>query len=229
MTAARIWAALGSSGTGKGAWVKQQLRKLKPQRLLIWDANADLRPEDPAYEYGEFGERVATLAELHARSKGAKRFRLRYVPVGRTRDDRVREFEGFCLVALEAGEGITVLVEELSSVTRASAPPEAWARVCNAGRHRSMHVIGVSQFPAQVDKSFMGNCTLIHCGHLANAAHRKAAAVEMDCDPEVIRALADLEFVEWQRGEREVRRGKMAFNAPTRRPTARSDTNPSKA
>ena len=32
-----IVAALGSRGTGKSAWVRQYLQKLKPARLAVWD------------------------------------------------------------------------------------------------------------------------------------------------------------------------------------------------
>lgn len=218
---AQIWAVFGASGTGKGAWLKQQLRKLKPAKLLIWDANADAVPEDPAYEYGEFAQRVP---DHHALERGIKaaRFRLRYVPQ-RDKKKRDAEFAFFCAKAWDAGPGTVVVVEELSQVTQASSAPENWKRLTNAGRHRGMHVIGVSQFPAQVDKSLMGNATLIHTGHLPNKAHRQAVAVEMDCDPEVIRALADLDFVEWRRGVPEIAHGRVTFAAP-RRPRASSSS-----
>ena len=60
---ARIWGVIGASGSGKGLWIKQQLRALAPPRIVVWDFKN---------EYQEFtGEKPgakarATLAEIRA-------------------------------------------------------------------------------------------------------------------------------------------------------------------
>jgi hypothetical protein len=52
---AKIIAVMGASGSGKSAWIKQQLRAGNPARLLVWD---------PQEEFGAFGREVADPAEL---------------------------------------------------------------------------------------------------------------------------------------------------------------------
>lgn len=234
---AQIWAVLGSSGSGKGVWVKSKLRELAPARLLIWDY---------LDEYGTFARRCVALRTLALAvvKAGEGGFRYRYVP--RSSDPKAlrAEFEAFCKIAW-AATGSTVLVEELSAVTTPSYAPRPWAQLCNMGRHRRMHVIGVSQHPAQVDKSILGNATLIHTGRLNTEAHRRAVAAELDIDPDAIRDLEQLQFLERDRGAGgELRRGSVAGeltrrrgsekatskNAPTPRtatPTGRGDDTPS--
>lgn len=200
MKPARVWAVFGSSGTGKTAWVRQQLAKLKPARLMLWD---------PLGDYVQFGQAVDTLQQL-VRLVDAPSFAVRFVPALGDPKRLAAEFAGFCRVAW-AAERCTVVVEELSRVTTPSQAPPAWSQITTAGRHRGLHVIGVSQFPAQVDKAFVGNATLIHSGHLANIRHRQAVAVEIDASPDDLRDLADLEWIEWTRGTRGTKRGRLAF------------------
>jgi hypothetical protein len=179
---ARVWAVFGASGTGKDAWTKQQLKKLNPKRLIVWD---------PMDEYGEHADRVPDLVALLKAVKPAR-------------------FAWWCRICWAAGDAVC-LVNECSQVTTASQAPPDWARLTTAGRHRQIHVIALSQFPAQVDKSLMGNATLIHTGHLANVRHRQAVAVEIDAEPESIRSLQDLEWLEWSRETRAIKRGRLAF------------------
>lgn len=224
MKEARIWAVMGASGTGKDAWTKQQLARLKPGRLLIWDTMG---------EYGDQAQEVGSLAEL-AGATSAKRYALRYRPRGRDEKAVADEFAMFCRIAWERASedwkpgACVVMVSELSRVTKPSAAPYEWSQLTTAGRHRGLHIIGTSQFPAQVDKAFLGNATLIHCGHLANARHRAAVALELDCSPDTLLELADLEWVEKRRGERELRRGRLDFapRQPRRSPSGASAPSP---
>ncbi len=190
---AQIEAAIGQSGTGKGIFVKSRLRKLKPKRILILD---------PQNEYEGFGEPVTSskkLAEIVAAAGKSKPFAVRYLfPKICRKKQFDAVFDLACKLAYLAGDCV-FLVEELSNFTTPSFAPEAWKRMSNSGRHEGVHVIGCSQFPAQIDKSFLSNCTMIHCGFLAQESHRKAVAVTMDIETKVIRDLQDLHFVEWQR------------------------------
>jgi hypothetical protein len=185
---ATIWAVLGSSGAGKGLWIKARLRELNPRRLLVWDY---------LNEYGEFTRPMRSLQALTLAVVRAKDGPFRYAYTARTgaKKTLAREFEAFCRIAW-ASPGSVVLVEEVSRVTSASFAPAAWAQLCNMGRHRAIHVIAVSQHPAQMDKSLLGNATLIHCGMLRTGRHRAAVAEEMDLTPHELGALAPLEYVE---------------------------------
>lgn len=205
---AQIWAVMGQSGTGKGLWLKRELRRLKPRRIIILD------PQD---EYGQFAEatNAAGLARAVVAAGSAKPFAVRYVfPKSCTGDHFRKIFDLVCKLAYGAGN-CALLVEELSNFTTPSWGPPLWRRMCNSGRHEGVWVIGCSQFPAQVDKAFLSNATLIHCGWLAEAAHRKAIASKMDVDPAMIGRLPDLHYLEWHRADRLIRAGDITITGRT--------------
>jgi hypothetical protein len=198
---AQIWAVMGQSGTGKGLWLKARLRKIKPKRIIILD------PQD---EYGEFAspiQRLEDFARMVVNAGATGSFKVRYVfPKTATPEHFKRVFDFACQLAYAARDCV-FLVEELSNFTTASYAPPLWRRMCNSGRHEGVHVIGCSQFPAQVDKSFLSNATLLHVGFLAKETHRKAVAECMDIQTDDIRQLPDLDFLEWERQTRQVWQG----------------------
>jgi hypothetical protein len=197
---AQIWAVMGQSGTGKGLWIKSELRRIKPKRILFLD------PQD---EYGAFAPAVSAgdMARIITAAGASKPFAVRYVfPKDCTADHFARIFSLACRLAYGAGN-CAFLVEELSNFTTASWGPPLWRRMCNSGRHEGVHVIGCSQFPAQVDKSFLSNATLVHCGWLGEDPHRKAIAIKIGVTPELINQIPDLYFMEWHRADRKIRYG----------------------
>lgn len=203
---ARIWAVMGQSQCGKGLWVKKKLKELKPNRIIILD------PQD---EYGDFASPFTNLRDLvvmvtKAGPSGA--FRVRYVfPKSATPAQFAAVFNVTCQLAYLAGDCV-FLPEELSNFTTPTHAPPLWKRMCNSGRHEGVHIIGVSQYPAQIDKAFLSNATLVHCGFLGEEAHRKAVARRMDIPQEAIRDLPDLHYLEWDRGTRTVSKGTIAFS-----------------
>lgn len=201
---AQIWAIMGQSGTGKGLWVKSELRRLKPKRILFLD------PQD---EYGAFAPAVSAgdLARIVTAAGANKPFAVRYVfPKDCTADHFAKIFSLACRLAYGAGN-CAFLVEELSNFTTASWGPPLWRRMCNSGRHEGVWVIGCSQFPAQVDKSFLSNATLVHCGWLGEEPHRKAIATKMNVSPDMINDLPDLHFLEWHREDRRIESGSVSI------------------
>lgn len=204
------WAVLAASEQGKGVWLKGWLQATKPARLLVWDRND---------EYSDHAERAPTLAGLHAACR-APAFRLRYVPRARTGKRLQDEFEAFCMVAFEAGRAV-VVVEELADVTSASFAPPAWRQLNTRGRHhKALHIIGLSQTPATIDKAFLANATMLHVGYLGTAAHRRAVAEELDCDPDRIKALQRFEFLQYRRDTRELKPGRVVL--PTHKPAGKA-------
>jgi hypothetical protein len=191
-----IWAVIGSTGCGKGLWMKQQLRKLKPKRLIILDTKD---------ENGDFAERVHTLRDL-ALATFKPAFKVRYVPKGRTKKERQSEFEEICRM-VSAAKNCVFVVEELGRYTTPSYAPPAWADCCNDGRHDGLHLIAASQFPAQIDKSFLGNATVIHCGYLGELGHRKIMAEKMNITAKQIEDLPDLSYLHFDRKTRTVTPG----------------------
>lgn len=184
---------MAASGTGKGLWIKGQLRELAPPRLVIWDFKD---------EYGEHAKLARTLGcVLKAmRAAGAEGpLRLRYRPRCFTDKAMRREFETLCSL-VQAWGRCTYLVEELSNVTMPSWAPPAWRMMASGGRHEHIHIIGVSQNPASIDKMFLSNCTLIHVGPLHEEAHRTAVEKSMDVQAG---SLADLVKFQWIEKDRD--------------------------
>src|SRR6218665_439484 len=179
---AEIWGVMAASGSGKGVWINAQLRALKPRRLVIWDFKNEYQ-EHTGEKPGAKCDR--TLAEVRAAMIAAGStgpLRIRYRP--RTFDDKGmrREFETLCSL-VQAWESCTFLAEELSNVTMPGWAPPAWRMMSTGGRHEGIHIIGVSQNPASIDKQFLSNCTLIHVGQLHEHAHRQAVERSMDLMP----------------------------------------------
>src|SRR5690606_20704486 len=113
---AKIWAVMGASGSGKGAWIKGQLRhEVDITRLVVWDFMD---------EYGEFGAKVVTLDALRKRmiKAGAGGLKLRYVPRGTTPAAVKAEFEAICELVYAWGTCVFI-AEELSNVTTPSWAP----------------------------------------------------------------------------------------------------------
>lgn len=200
---ANIWGVLGASGTGKGLWIKKQLNKLKPKRLVVWDFMD---------EYGEFGGlRCTSLRDVRAAlmKAGGGPMRVRYV-TGAAGSDVRKEFEVICELVYAWG-GCVFIAEELANVTTPSWAPAAWRKMTTSGRHRAVHIIGASQTPALVDKSFLGNCTLMHVSALRQASHRKAVSEAMDIDVALVAALLPLEYIEKDFSSGKVTTGRVAI------------------
>ena len=171
--------------------MKEQLRKLKPKRLIIIDTKD---------ENEEFAVLCNSLSEL-ARATFKPTFKVRYIPKGKSKQDRQAEFEEICRMA-SAAKNCMFVIEELGRYTMPSYAPPAWSDCCNDGRHDGLHLIAASQFPAQIDKAFLGNATLIHCGYLGEVSHRKCVAEKMDIEPQDIKDLPNLSYLQFDREKR---------------------------
>jgi hypothetical protein len=120
-----------------------------------------------------------------------EKFAVNYLP--NMAGDLDAQFSMFCRIA-NTVPNITVVVEELSYVTKAMYSPPDWRAMSVTGRHRGMTIIGVSQRPTRVDKDFLSQCTTIHAGRLNTAPDRKTLA-NMLCIP--IQQVIELEPLDW--------------------------------
>lgn len=196
---ARIIGVMAASGSGKGLWLKQWLREENPQRLVIWDFKN---------EYQEAaGERPKakchnTLGDVRKAmiAAGTGPLRIRYAPRTIAGGDKGmrKEFEALCTL-VQAWEHCVFLVEELSNVTQPGWAPPAWRMMTTGGRHEGITIIGVSQSPALIDKTFLSNCTLIHVGQLHEHAHRNAVEKSMDVMPGELADLVQFQYVQKHR------------------------------
>ncbi len=220
-------AAFGARGTGKTAWVRQQLHQLRPTRLIVWDFK-----HDPGLV--DLGTAHKDLAGM-IRAMRAPAFQARYLvdhtqPFG-------PQFDLFCKAAFLAGN-LCMFVDELPEVTKANSAPPAWRRCVNVGRdytgtdgkRRSLTIIGAGQRPAECDKSFIANADVIHTGRLAHQADARELAASLGCNFRDLLALADLEWIERRAGQVEPTRGRLTFPAKkiqtATRPKAAARTSP---
>jgi hypothetical protein len=188
----RIEAYVGASGSGKGVSIEARLRELKPARLLIWD---------PRNEYQAHAHQVRSAAEFvrRLRAAGDGPIKLRLMPEVPGSMDHKRAasylhevFGIFCGAAFASGN-LVLLAEELSDVTTASYAPPAWRQCITQGRHQGLHVIGATQRPALIDKTFLGNATRIRCFTLRYQNDRQAMAQVLDVPLDDITKLQTVE------------------------------------
>lgn len=154
---------LGATGSGK-TWQFLQWLAQHTGPALVWDWK------------GEFLmlPQARSLKELARRLPDERR--LRYVPdmLG----DVERQFDRFCALAWTVQEWrpkseLLFGVDELQEVTTASHPPPQWRRIITQGRVLGFTVVGMTQRPALVDKTFTGNATLVRCGRLGEEPDAK--------------------------------------------------------
>jgi len=178
---ADIIGIFGGTGSGKSHRTKQLIKSDK--RLLIWDVLEE-------YQGAAVSDwpRLVSLIRL-------KKFRIAFRPGFKQLD---AEFDRFCRLAWAVGN-LRVVCEELNKVTKPGRAPASWQNLTSRGRHRGIHIIGVSQRPAGVDKDFFGMCTQIYAGRLTYDRDRKALApVIGDEKAAQLANMADHKQIHWR-------------------------------
>jgi len=192
---AKVVGAFGGRGTGKTAWLRQQLGTEKA--LAIWDYKHDPRMSDWGQGFTDMGGFIRSLA--------APQFVSRYMPA---RSDAKRsvedQFSLFCRAVFQRG-CMAAFVDELPAVTAANKAPTAWRECVNVGREyrttgdkkiKWLSIYATAQRPSECDKSFISNLDVIHTGRLAFANDAAVMAKSLNVRPEAIMALPDLHFIE---------------------------------
>jgi hypothetical protein len=204
-------AVFGARGTGKTAWTIQQLERIQPRRLLVWDFK-----HDPPLRV--IGQGVTSLAEL-ARAAMEPTFKLRYL-VDHSKDVQA-QFDLFCRICWEAGN-LTMFVDELPEVTKANRAPPAWRRCVNVGRQytaggqvKTLTIIGAGQRPSECDKSFIGNCDVIHTGRLGDIADADKLARSWGMKAGELANLPDLHWREKHATSPDIKAGILSFATKT--------------
>jgi hypothetical protein len=105
----------------------------------------------------------------------------------------------------------TAVAEETADVTTPAKAPVGWGTLVRRGRKRGISIIGVTQRPAESDKTIIGNATKIHCGMLKRPQDRKYMALEMDVPLQVVNELKPLEWLEVVAGIEGHKKGKLRF------------------
>lgn len=187
--AAQIELVCGSSGSGKSYGIKARIAN--ERCVLVFDVKN---------EYGQLpGFKVAhTAAEFVTMARAGGR-----VSWPATSPE---EFDFFCRVVWARADCLCI-VEELSSVTSPGKASGAWHRIITQGRGFGIRTIGVTQRPAEIDKTIVGNASMIRCHQLTRAADRKYVAAELDIELGTLTNLPEFCYVERDMKGRTVRFG----------------------
>lgn len=152
---------------------------------------------------------VRSLDELHAAImadlKKPGPFRIAYVGTHSR-----AHFEIFCRLAwvwLRARKRRTLVVEELSDVTHPGKAPDAWGEILRKSRDTLARVFGLTQRPAESDKTIAGNAAVIHSGFQTFPRDRKTIAEYLDVPLDQVLALLQFEWIERETRTRTLRTG----------------------
>lgn len=178
-------AIFGASESGKSALMKSETARARPRRLMVWD---------PKREYSAFGESTESLEALLKIVLRERHFWCVFMPA-LSRKKMREQFNVFCLAANRA-RNVRVIADELADVTEPGWAPEGWEIITRQGRHAGLSIQGASQRPADVDKSFYGNCSRLVVFRLNAEGDLDRMAKTLGTRREELANLAPLEYYE---------------------------------
>lgn len=208
---ARHIAIAGSTGSGKSTFAKKEI--LKPvlkrvPRLMVFDPKNEYGDKDKFFSGCEISASSPGELAHKLKDKIDKPFKARLIGV--TRED----FEAWAKLTFAMGSCIA-LAEELGAFTSPGKASPNWHRLISQGRAKGcqgIQIIGITQSPAESDKTLIRNATLIHTGRLTRAGDREYMAKEMDISVNEITALKDLEYIQRNMQTHETYSGKISFS-----------------
>jgi len=180
----------GTTQNGKTYQVKKRIRS--DRRVCVWsvkevnDKYAENWPDSIIVKGGLHELRRVLIDEI-----GTGSGRVIYIPRS------LREFGAWSKICFAWGimKECTVVGEELADVTTPAKAPEGWGNMLRQGVGFGMKIYGVSQRPAEADKTILGNVSFIQCHFLSRSGDRKYMAEEMDVAPEDIKNLNQYHWV----------------------------------
>lgn len=196
-----ITGIVGSAGSGKTAWLKQQIAAAP--RLLVWDIEG---------QYTERTRTIRTRAELVKAIKTDGRYS--YQPA------TLADFDfwakaAFMFVRLGAEKGVktAIVAEELADVTSPGKAPDGWGMLIRRCRKYGGDVYGITQRPAESDKTLFGNAMVLHVCGMQRANDRKYMALELDVPATEIASLnrGKLEYLHKDMRSGELKRDFLTF------------------
>ena len=144
--------SIGATGSGKSSFVVSQVKTVK--RLLVWDVEGEYAAK-PELNMQAIEGRAALLARL---KQATGRARIAYLP------RNLKEFDFFCRCAFNWSRmnQATIVCEELAASTNAVKAGGYWGVLVSRGRKYGTTVYAVAQRGQEVDKSLMGNASIIN-------------------------------------------------------------------
>lgn len=136
--------------------------------------------------------------------------RVAFVPPRNTR----RMFDAWAMAAfawVQLADGTAVVAEELADVTVQGKAPGGWGTLIRRGLKYGADIYAISQRPQEMDKTTIGNSSVLHTHALHRADDRAYIAREMDIPLPDVEALDDLEYLERDVRTRAYTRSRLTF------------------
>jgi len=199
--AAKVTVILGATGCGKTHYLRGQLAKPRRKRTIIWS------PKEPIDNYAAMypGSKVVRTAGdvlKLVRAAGKGEFHLVFMP-RLQRDTDAAQFGAVCKIAMAARD-VTMVVDEIHTVTQPSWAPDGWSQLVMMGRGYGAEIFALSQRPASMDKDLFGNASRVRTGRLNYGDDAKAVARSLNVPWGEVMALTGFQFI-----ERDMLTGKM--------------------
>lgn len=194
---ATIVAIMGASGSGKTYTLRGKLAKLPARlqrRTIIWS------PKEPADRYVDLypGSKVvrsaAEVLRIVQAAGPSGEFHIVFWP-RLVRSVDAAQFDAVCKIAM-AARNVTMVADELHTVTMASWSPDGWSQLVMMGRAYGCAVFGLSQRPANMDKDFLGNCTVVRTARLSYEADCTALAKALRVPVSQVAGLTGYQWIE---------------------------------
>lgn len=182
----KIVAIVGRSRSGKTAWLKKRIEK--SPRLLVWDIEG---------QYNDNMQIISRKADLLAAIKKPKA-RISYVPASKEEFDFWAKCAFvFAQLGSDLGVMTDVVAEEIADVTTPAKAPDGWGMLIRRGSKYGANIYGITQRPAESDKTLFGNCHEVHCCAMRRPDDRRYMAKELDLELSEIDGLnfKNLEFI----------------------------------
>ena len=180
----------GKTRSGKTWQLKKRIKKKK--RVCVWSVKESI---DRYADNWSDSVVVSGLAELRAvlfSDIGKRGGHVVYVPRS------MKEFGSWTKLVHAWGimAPCAAVGEELADVTSAGKAPDGWGNLIRQGAGWGVDIYGVTQRPAESDKTIIGNMSFIHCHQIMRAKDRVYVASEMNVGLEVIEKLTGFKWVE---------------------------------
>ncbi len=175
---------VGATRSGKTHWTMQELNKHK--RIIVWDIKHDLNEFKGFIRCTDKKELIKVL------------FKNKNKPLKITFSGKESDFDLWCKLAYTwAKDGkCAIVADELSDVTTISKAPPAWGQIIRKVLCTGTDVYAITQRPAEIDKTTVGNATIFHVHRMSRAKDRKYISEEMDVKKQIIDELNDRDYVE---------------------------------
>lgn len=161
--AAKVVGIMGATGCGKSYFLRQAMARPARQRTLIWSPKEAIDNYAGMYPGSIVCTTASRVLEVIKRA-GRGPFHIVFKPtLDRVKDQAL--FGVVCKIAM-AARNITVVAEEVHTVTRPSWAPDGWSELIMMGRGYGVEVFALSQRPASIDKDFFSNMSMLHVGRM---------------------------------------------------------------